>query len=164
MKRIILSTIVALTLGGCATSQSAYGPADSYSDVGFRQTKIQQDRFRVSYTGRSLEEARDYVLLRAAELTLNEGYSHFKIVNGGSSHNGSSNIGSHVGVGIGNGGYRGSRSRVNVGLGVHDVVRAVEGQKATENIEIIMQSSGGTAPDIYDAKSVAGSIKPKVFK
>ena len=166
MKHPILTAAAALSLTACATGPAAYGPSDGRS-VGFENTKIEKDRFRISYTGRSEAEARDYVLLRAAEIADNEGYSHFKVLGGHSSSNGGgSPISSRIGVGIGNGGYGRGRTRtnVNLGIGAHDIARALEGSKVTESIEVVLQHSKGVNdPSIYDAKSVLDSIRPAVF-
>jgi len=167
MKHLILAVGAALALTACASGPSAYGPSDGRS-TGFENTQIQKDRFRVSYTGRTEAEARDFVLLRAAEIALAEGYTHFKVLGGNTSGNGGgAPISSNIGVGIGSGGWGrgGTHSNVNLGLGVYDVARAVEGSKVTESIEIILKPNGNSQdPSIYDAQSVKDSIQPAVFK
>ena len=82
MRKLLLSTFCILSLSACATGPSAYGPAQSASGEGFSNTQIEKDRFRVTYTGRSAEEAQDFALLRASEIALAEGYSHFRIIGG----------------------------------------------------------------------------------
>ena len=145
MKHLILTAGATLALTACATGPSAYGPA-SGSSLGFQNTQIEKDRFRISYTGRSEAEARDYALLRAVEIALNEGYSHFKVLGGHTSSNGgTSPVSSRIGIGIGSGygwGRRGgTRTNVNLGIGIHDVARALEGSKVTESIEVILKLS-----------------------
>jgi len=169
MKRLILTATAALALTACATGPSAYGPSDGRS-LGFENTQIEKDRFRIAYTGRSESEARDFALLRAAEIALNEGYSHFKVLGGNTSSNGGgSPVSSRIGIGIGSGGYgwgrrgRGTRTNVNLGIGIHDVARALEGSKVTESIEVVLKRSGSDDPSVYDAKSVSDSIRPAVF-
>lgn len=167
MKHLLITAGAALALTACATGPSAYGPSDGRS-LGFENTQIEKDRFRVAYTGRTEAEARDYVLLRAAEIALNEGYSHFKVLGGNTSSNGgSAPVSSRIGIGIGNGygwGRRGgSRTNVNLGIGVGDVARALEGSKVTESIEVVLKRSGSEDPAVYDARSVTESIRPAVF-
>jgi len=147
---------------------SAYGPSDGRS-LGFENTQIEKDRFRIAYTGRTEAEARDYVLLRAAEIALAEGYTHFKVLGGNTSSNGgSSPVSSRVGIGIGSGGYGwgrrgGTRTNVNLGIGINDVARALQGSKVTESIEVVLKRSGSDDPAVYDARSVTESIRPEVF-
>ena len=164
MKNILLSAVMIIGLSACASTQQGFGPAYG-SDFGYRNTKLQQDRFRISYTSRDLYESRDFALLRAAQIADIEGYSHFKIINGGTFDNGpNALIGSRVGVGVGGFGGR-TRTNTHVDIGVHDVVRAVEGSKVTETIEILLLSSGNKSdPNIFDAQGVLKSIKPPVFK
>ena len=165
MKRLILTATAALALAACATGPSAYGPSDGRS-MGFENTQIEKDRFRIAYTGRTEGEARDFVLLRAAEIAIAEGYTHFKVLGGNMSGNGGgAPVSSRVGVGIGSGGYgRGARTNVNLGLGVYDVARAMEGSKVTESIEVKLKNGGSSDPAVYDAKSVQNSIRPQKFK
>lgn len=168
MKHLLISAGAALALTACATGPSAYGPSNG-SSMGFENTQIEKDRFRISYTGRTESEARDYVLLRAAEIALNEGYSHFRVLGGNTSSNGgSSPVSSRIGIGIGSGGYgwgrrSGTRTNVNVGIGIHDVARALEGSKVTESIEVVLKRSGSDDPSVYNAQSVSESIRPEVF-
>jgi len=166
MKHLMFTALMALVLTACATGPAAYGPSYGNS-TGFKNTQIQKDRFRVSYTGKSEDEAQNFALLRAAEIALAEGYSHFKVLGGNLSGNGGgAPVSSNIGVGIGSGGYgRGTNTHINLGLGVYDVARALEGSKVTESIEIILKQSAGTNdPSIYDAQSVKDSIRPPVFK
>jgi hypothetical protein len=79
--RIVL--IVALfTLGACASSPK-YVAADKATQYGHYSYKIGENRYRVNFTGNrraSLQDTRDFALLRAAELTLAEGNDWFQIV------------------------------------------------------------------------------------
>ena len=73
----------ALTLGACASSTPRYVAADDATDYGHYTRKISEDRYRVNFNGdrhTNLQEARDFTLLRAAEITMSEGYDWFQIV------------------------------------------------------------------------------------
>ncbi len=79
--RIVIIALF-LTLGACA-SKPSYVPAAGPGEHGHSSRKIGDDRYRVNFNGSrrtSYEEARDYALLRAAELTLAEGYAWFQVV------------------------------------------------------------------------------------
>jgi len=110
MKRIFISVLTALALSACASGPTAYGPAKNYDSVGYKNTRIQSDRFRVSYTA---------------------------------------NNAAHTSVGI--------------GVGLNDVVGALEGERVTNAIEIRLLKTGGNSNDIYDAKSITNSIRPAIF-
>jgi len=78
LKNYLLS-ILCLLLAGCATS---YQPK-SYTG-GYTDTKLDDDKYRVTFSGNqhtSADRVEEYALLRAAEITLEYGYSHFVIVN-----------------------------------------------------------------------------------
>ena len=71
-----------LSLTGCASS-SHYTAANDAGDTGYYSQKISSDRIRVGFNGdrhTDLEETRSFALLRAAELTVVEGFDWFRIV------------------------------------------------------------------------------------
>jgi len=79
--RIVILTAL-LSLGACASAPS-YVAADSADDYGYNSRKISDNRYRVNFNGgrrADLQDTRDFALLRAAELTLAEGYDWFQIV------------------------------------------------------------------------------------
>lgn len=154
MKKILIFSLLFAGLTACSSTPKGYGPAYG-SDFGYRNAKLQHDRFRVSYTSRDVYESRDFALLRAAQIADIEGYSHFKIINSDTFGNGPNRISGHVGVGY----------RTHVDIGVQDVVRAVEGHIVTETIEVVLLNSGNkTDPHVYEAQSVLKSIIPPVVQ
>ena len=174
MKKRILSLVVTtlsiVGLSGCVTGPTAYGPAQG-SGLGFASQKIESDRFRVSFTGRNADEAHTLALLRAAELTKGEGFSHFRVIGSGvdsQGHRGSP-VSTSVGIGIGSSsrrGYygRGSRTNVGVGIGVNDIGRALQGNKVTVGMEIILLTEmDDFAENVYAADSIIESVRPQVF-
>ena len=157
MKHILFSAAACLLFAGCASTGGSYGPAYG-SDLGYRNTKLQHDRFHVSYTSRDAYESKDFALLRAAQIADNEGYSHFKIVQGDIYDNGPNRIGANIGLGLGGGRY----NRSNVNVGVNDIARTVEGRKITETIEVILLASAApNDPKVFSAQSVMKNIVPR---
>ena len=78
MFRVIMCVFAMLSLAACATA-TPYQPAFDGS-YGFEESAIENDRYRVSFRGNSLTEretVEDYLLYRAAELTLERGFDHF---------------------------------------------------------------------------------------
>jgi len=72
---------VALFLAGCATPYQPYSSSNMLG--GYHDAKIQDDIFSVSFQGNAAikpEAAADYALLRAAELTLEQGCKYFAII------------------------------------------------------------------------------------
>jgi hypothetical protein len=73
-------TLLAITLGlsGCATGYGPSGFSGGYEDM-----KIQDNIYRVSFTGNAYtnkREAADFAMLRCAELTLENGAKYFAVV------------------------------------------------------------------------------------
>lgn len=155
----------ALILCACATGPVAYGPATG-SGYGFQTEQIERDRFVVRFTARDEVEARNFALLRAAEVTLDHNQSKFRVVGGQTLGDGDTRapISTSIGVGIGNGGYygRGTRTNVGVGIGIYDVARALNGNRVTASLEILFGDGGrADAPNVYDARSVLQSLRPR---
>jgi hypothetical protein len=81
MFRRNLLFVAVVILSGCAT-QTPYQPAEKRGAVGYTETQLTENRYRVTFTGNSLtpsETVKDYALLRAAELTLQHGGDWFEI-------------------------------------------------------------------------------------
>lgn len=79
--RKVLTILAAAALAACAT-QTPYEPAGP-SGYGFADQRIEKDRYRISFRGNSLTsrtEVENALLLRAAEVTLENGYDHFIVV------------------------------------------------------------------------------------
>lgn len=79
-KRFILTTgLLTLLLAGCSTSYHQKGFfGDGYSDY-----RVNQDKFAVTFRGNEFtdsEDVRRFALVRAAELTLQNGFRYFKIL------------------------------------------------------------------------------------
>lgn len=147
---------VALALvAACAATPAPYGPAQASGGPGYEVQQIEAKRFRISYRARDAATARDYALLRAAEVTLAEGADWFRTVgaytDGGGDRGGATSVsvggssgsyGSSVGVGIG----------INLGGGRRDVVH---------DMEILIGS--GPKPElanVYDAQAIAAALNP----
>jgi hypothetical protein len=78
--RILFSILAITGLTACAT---AYQP-EGFSG-GFTETQLDKNVFRVSFRGNGYtraDRAEEMVLLRSAELTLKNGFTHFAIVDG----------------------------------------------------------------------------------
>ena len=78
----LASLAFAALLSACASS-TAYGPA-AETGYGFNETRIEQNRYQVSFSGNSLTDLQTverYLLYRAAELTVQNDYDYFIMVN-----------------------------------------------------------------------------------
>jgi hypothetical protein len=78
--RTIIAISLVILLAGCATT---YQP-EGFSG-GFSETQLDTNVFRVSFRGNGYtraERAEELALLRSAELTLKNGFTHFAIIDG----------------------------------------------------------------------------------
>ena len=80
-KRFFPALAALVMLGACATA-TPYQAAGS-ADRGYSEQKIESNRWMVSFSGNSLTDRRTvetYLLYRAAELTTQNGFDHFRMV------------------------------------------------------------------------------------
>ena len=153
MKRLLMCSAIVL-VAACA-STPAYGPAAKSGAMGYESLQIENNRFRVSYTDTDAAKARDRALLRAAEVTLEQGAEWFEVT---SSYSSDESVGdraprSSVTIGGSSGSY--GRSSVGVGVGIGVPIGGSSSGKVTEVLEILVGS--GEKPDrpnVYDARSV----------
>ena len=76
-----LAGVAGLALTACA-STTTYGPA-AQGGYGYSDQKIEEDRYRLTFRGNSLtnrETVETYLLYRASEIALQNGYDHFLVV------------------------------------------------------------------------------------
>ncbi len=154
-----LSFLAFVLVSACA-STPVYGPADSPTALGYSSQPIEDHRFRVSYSDSDLQRARNFVLLRAAEITLDDGQDWFEITNGYAEAEPETRPRSSVSIG----GSSGSRGHSSVGVGI-GIGFPIGGGHAvvTEVLEIVTRS--GEKPDepnAYDARSVIESLSEPV--
>ena len=81
MRRVLFS-LAALSMVAACASPTPYQAADG-SSRGYAEQQIETNRFRLSFEGNSLtnrETVETYLLYRAAELTVEQGYDYFTVV------------------------------------------------------------------------------------
>lgn len=75
----LLGALGFLALTAC-TAPTPYAPKQPGSYTGYTDQKLDETRYRVTFTGNSVtprETVEDYLLLRSAEVTLQSGYRYF---------------------------------------------------------------------------------------
>ena len=85
LRQALFAAVLGGSLAGAACSS---GPtpyqAGGGSQRGYTETQIESDRYRISFKGNSLtdrETVENYMLFRAAELTVQRGFDSFTIAN-----------------------------------------------------------------------------------
>lgn len=169
MYRPIVAACAVLALAACATP-TVYAPANpnAASSVGFSEYKIENNRYRVTFqggAGASENQVSDYAFLRAAEITLRDGYDWFEVVDRFGEQTGSGYGGPRVSIGGGTSSYGGrgwGGSGVGIGVGTSFPLGG-GGSSGTfsRTIEIVLgRGAKPASPDVYDARQVAASLAP----
>ncbi|MEM9618510.1 MAG: hypothetical protein AAF936_11165 [Pseudomonadota bacterium] len=166
LKRLFVIGAIAL-IAGC-TSITPYAPADR-SGRGYDDQKLEEGKYRVTFEGNSSTDRatiENYVLFRAAEITLRDGYDHFSILDQSTDAvstfrtNGTTFGGAGFGrngffYGGGFGGFGGvgfanntstTRQRLSYVIGV--IIQAEKGDKPADS------------PNSYDARQLIDNLGP----
>ncbi len=160
MKPVLIAACAALSLAACATAPTVYQPQGGQSRVGFSDYRIESGRYRVTFNGgpgAPLSKVADYALLRAAEVSLADGYDWFRVVDRQDGMNGAPSGGPRVSIGGGTssygGGYRRGGSSVGVGIGTSFDLSG--GPAYSRTLEVLAGKGPKPADgDVYDARDV----------
>lgn len=157
LMRFAILSVLSLGLAACASSPS-YGPAAGPGDSGYSQQVLEPGRYRVTYRGGSTEQARDFALYRAAELTLANNFEWFQVVSSSGGIEEPQSSGPRISVG--GGGSVGRSSRGGVGVGIGFPIGGSSGS-AVEVLEILMGTGPKPEdPNAYSADALAQSLRP----
>lgn len=155
-RAVVIVVGVTTILGGCATS-TPYQPLQR--GVGYSEQRIESNRYRVAFTGDSTTSrstTENYLLYRAAELTLDKGFDYF-VLSGSSVDRERRNAGVNVGIG---GFSFGSSGGVGVGVGTS----TQSGGRSSNMAEVVMFK--GRKPDdnpiAFDAREVKESLADEI--
>ncbi|MET0293388.1 MAG: hypothetical protein ABW042_00100 [Phenylobacterium sp.] len=161
MKRLLVAALAALSLAACATAPTVYQPAAGPSAVGYSELRIEPGRYRIIFRGgrgAPAEQVADYALLRAADLTLAEGYDWFLVSDRFVQQEGYGS-GSSVSVGAGGSNW-GHHS--GVGLGVGTSFDLSGGPAFSQTLEVVMgRGAPPSTGDVYDAREVRRTVGPR---
>lgn len=163
---LIVGLCIAALAGGLAacTTPTDFAPtAPGARASGFWESRIEPDRYRVSYRGGSGAPpalVQDYALLHAADVTTAEGYDWFQVVGRYGEAQGPSSS-SSLSIGGGSTSY-GRHSATGVGLGFA-VPLGDSGPQLTETLEIVLgKGARPSGPDVYGARDVQTSIRARM--
>jgi hypothetical protein len=157
MRRALASALACALLAACATAPTVYGPSGD-RPTGYSETQVEAESWRVRFNGGadvSFRRVEDLALRRAAELTLEQGYDWFLVVDRlqEGDDDRPTRVGGSVGGYVGSGGSRGS----SIGIGVS--IDPSAGRKSVR-LEILMRAGPAPEadPDAYDASAVLGYL------
>ena len=164
MIRPFLILAAAATLTACATAPPPYAAASSQTGAGYSETQIEGNRYFVTYRapgGASAAVIEDYALLRAADLTLQNGREWFWVDRRSvEAHDAS--YGPSVGVGVGGGSW-GGRSGTSVGVGINFPIGGQSGPRARSATLEIRFGEGPKPEDAnaYDARATSANLRAR---
>jgi hypothetical protein len=148
MKNLFLVLIALIFFIGCATSYQKNGFSG-----GFSETQLSENIWKVHFNGNAhstMERAEDFCLLRSAELTLENGYRYFAIVDKNSDTE-SSTISTpqqaHTNI-FGHTTYTGGQTST-----LH--------KPSTQNTIVMLRDKSNNSGIVYEAQFLVQSLKEK---
>lgn len=162
---MIIAAFAALT--ACASTPT-YAPAATPGATGYSERQIESNRYFVTYRAAGAADPallQDYALLRAAELTLQNGRDWFW-VDRRSVDEGAASRGPSVGVGIGAGSW-GGRGGASVGVGVNLPVGGGGGGGRAREATLEIRFGQGPKPDdvnAYDARAISANVRARLMQ
>jgi hypothetical protein len=166
MIRALILSFAAAGLAACATAPPPYGAAASTTSAGYSERQIESDRYFVTFRaprGADAGVLEDYALLRAAELTLENGREWFWVDRRSIEAADSYGYGPSFGIGIGGGSW-GSHGGGGVGVGVDIPLGGQRGQRAA-GATLEIRFGAGAKPDepnAYDARQISSTVRSRL--
>jgi hypothetical protein len=151
MNKLFACAAALVLLTACATP-TTYRPASDPRAIGFSDYRIETGRYRVTFRGgpgAPPDQVANFALLRAAEVSLRDGYDWFRIVERSDDRSGGGS-GPQVSLGTGGGNF-GRRSAVGIGLGASF---DLGGGPAYSRSREVQAGKGARPVDGYDARDI----------
>ena len=153
-----------LLLAACGTP-TPYQPVTN--GFGYAEQPLETGRYRVSFFGNSLtarETVENYLLYRAAELTLDQGYDYFIVAEEDVERNTQYRT-TYSDVGAPFGSFYGSRYRGRFRSGLATAVsRPIDSYEAYANILLRRGEKPADNPQAYDARDVLARLSPTIVR
>lgn len=152
--------LLVCALAGCATATPYQSLQNGF---GYSDQKLESNRHRVSFAGNSSTpraKVENYVLYRAAELTLDNGYDYFVLSSTSTEREPERSGG--VSFGIGGFGF-GHRSGMGIGIGTTSNPRTKEYQGQADAL-LMRGTKPADNPAAYDAREVKGNLESGIVR
>lgn len=153
----------ALVMTACSSIEptpTTYEPLEySGTRIGFEETRIENDRWRVTFTGGPQSDRGDvdgHAMRRAAELALTHGYDWFRVVNRRYEQEGENDSPLDVGGTAGAmwNSRGGSATRLSINVSV-----SPENERRTTVVMEIIAGSGPVPDNAHDAMAIADYVR-----
>lgn len=163
--RLLIAAFAIAALAACASTPT-YAPAAAPGGAGYSETQIESNRYFVTYRAPSGADAallHDYALLRAADLTVQNGGDWFWVDRRTLDDANRTRSGPSIGVGVGGGSW-GGRSGGGVSVGLNFPLGGGGGQRA-ESVTLEIRIGQGAKPDdanAYNARETAAGLRTRL--
>jgi predicted small lipoprotein YifL len=164
MIRNLIAIAALAALAACASTPPTYTPAAAQGAAGYSEVQIESNRYFVTFRapgGADPALLQDYALLRAADLTLQNGREWFWVDRRTLDEPTTRSNGPNVGIGVGGGSW-GNRSGGSVGVGINLPLGGQRQVARSATVEIRMgEGPKPDDPNAYDARGISLNLRPR---
>ena len=158
LSKVVVIGCTALLLAACAT-RTPYQPMQK--GQGYSEQKLEAGRYRVTVVGSTAtprETVENYLLYRAAELTVAAGYERFSLRD---QQTDAEPGGSGSGVSVGVGGFGGVARGVGLGVGVGTGSGSKLAYRTQADV-LMLSVDAPVSPSTFDARQVIDNLRSQV--
>jgi hypothetical protein len=152
-----LLIVAPILLAACATSYQPEGFTGGYSDM-----RMGNDLYRVSFQGNGYtdpDRAADFALLRAAELAISNGASHFAVVDSASSSRQGAFTTPRTSSTTGTMNTYGSTATYNAQTTTYGGQTFIISKPTAQNLVLLVHDPEEFGGPVYEARAVAEGVK-----
>ncbi|MEM9705134.1 MAG: hypothetical protein AAF850_03555 [Pseudomonadota bacterium] len=162
-----ICAVAGLSLVAACTTITPYGPAPRPGAAGYVDARLEQGKYRIAFEGNSSTDRatiENYVLYRAAELTIRDGYDYFIVVDQTAD---AERTFTTNGTAFGGGGFGRPGFFYGGAFGGFGQTNAVTRERQRFIIGAIIESRRGDKPAdnprAYDARQVIDNLGPMIL-
>lgn len=159
--------LVLILLSACATGPTPYQPRAKVGAHGFSDQALESDRVRITFNGNSStprETVENYLLYRAAEVTVERGFRYFvPIQQDVEREEQSSRVATGIGAGFGRGWWNG-RYYGSVVIVDSAATNERDSYRASAIFKLIKDEPANENMDVFDAQEIFKFLGPNIVR
>lgn len=166
--KIVVTSVLLLLLTACATGPTLYQPRGTMNGFGFSEQPLESDRVRIVFEGNARtprETVENYLLYRAAEVTVERGYRYFVPMQQNVEREESrTSVATGIGTGFGRGWWHGGGFGGSIIIVDSAPANGRASYRASAVFKLLAEEPTATNMDVLDAEEVFKALGPSISR
>lgn len=166
--KLAAAGLMVLLMAACAAGPTPYQPRPGDDEPGYSDQALESDRVRIIFQGNYVtprETVENYLLYRAAEVTLERGYRFFvPTVQDVEREEQRTTVATGFGTGFGGGWWNGGFFGSNIVIIDTLPANGRESYRASAVFKLLGEEPQGPAMDAFDAQEVIEALGPSIIR